>query len=53
MSVMGERWEFFYYWSRIQFLSRECRRVENGLPIYGFRSEILKMLHSQQVSAAI
>jgi ATP-dependent RNA helicase DHX8/PRP22 len=40
---------FFYYWSRIQFLSRECRRVENGLPIYGFRSEILKMLHSQQV----
>ncbi|KAJ7013565.1 hypothetical protein NC653_003274 [Populus alba x Populus x berolinensis] len=30
---------------------RECRRVENGLPIYGFRSEILKMLHSQQISA--
>ncbi|KAG6793199.1 hypothetical protein POTOM_002393 [Populus tomentosa] len=38
---------------RIQFLSRECRRVENGLPIYGFRSEILKMLHSQQEYALI
>jgi ATP-dependent RNA helicase DHX8/PRP22 len=28
---------------------RECRRVENGLPVYGFRSEFLKMLRSQQV----
>lgn len=46
----GRKMNFFYYWSRIHFLIlRECRRVENGLPIYGFRSEILKMLHSQQV----
>ncbi|KAJ6691124.1 ATP-DEPENDENT RNA HELICASE DEAH12 CHLOROPLASTIC-LIKE [Salix koriyanagi] len=46
----GRKMNFFYYWSRIHFLIlREFRRVENGLPIYGFRSEILKMLHSQQV----
>ncbi|KAJ6683585.1 hypothetical protein OIU85_007289 [Salix viminalis] len=50
----GRKMNFFYYWSRIHFLIlRECRRVENGLPIYGFRSEILKMLHSQQVMVLI
>jgi ATP-dependent RNA helicase DHX8/PRP22 len=46
----GRKMGIFYYWSRIHFLIlRECRRVENGLPVYGFRSEFLKMLRSQQV----
>ncbi|KAJ6959411.1 hypothetical protein D5086_030290 [Populus alba] len=50
----GRKMGIFYYWSRIHFLIlRECRRVENGLPIYGFRSEFLKMLHSQQVMVLI
>ncbi|CAK7328502.1 unnamed protein product [Dovyalis caffra] len=49
----GRKMRIFDYWSRIHFLvSRECRRLENGLPIYGFRSEILKMLHSQQCAYA-
>lgn len=50
----GRKMGIFYYWSRIHFLIlRECRRVENGLPIYGFRSEFLKMLHSQQLMVLI
>ncbi|KAJ8764716.1 hypothetical protein K2173_009101 [Erythroxylum novogranatense] len=37
-------------WFRIHaMLSRECRRLEDGLPIYGFRREILSRINSQQV----
>lgn len=37
-------------WCRIHCLMmRECRRLEDGLPIYAFRKEILKQIHCQQV----
>ena len=37
-------------WSRIHHIvMRECRRLDDGLPIYGFRVEILLKLLSEQV----
>lgn len=37
-------------WSRIHhMMTRECRRLEEGLPIYDHRREILHQLHSNQV----
>lgn len=37
-------------WRLIQSLMlRECRRLEDGLPIYAYRKEILQQIHSQQV----
>lgn len=39
-------------WCRIHCLMmRECRRLEDGLPIYAFRQEILRQIHCQQVFA--
>lgn len=41
-------------WSRIHFLIlRECRRLEEGLPIYAYRQEILEQIHSQQIMVLI
>ncbi|XP_047306916.1 ATP-dependent RNA helicase DEAH11, chloroplastic-like [Impatiens glandulifera] len=34
-------------------IKRECRRLEDGLPIYAFRQEILEHVHSQQVMVLI
>lgn len=37
-------------WGRIQHLmARECRRLDDGLPIYAHRREILQNIFSQQV----
>uniref|UniRef100_A0A1D1XVN8 RNA helicase n=1 Tax=Anthurium amnicola TaxID=1678845 RepID=A0A1D1XVN8_9ARAE len=37
-------------WSRIQrLMERECRRLDEGLPIYACRSKILNMINSNQV----
>ena len=39
-----------YDWSRIHHLIlRECRRFNDGLPLYAFRWEILRQIHTQQV----
>ncbi|KAK6923797.1 Helicase-associated domain [Dillenia turbinata] len=41
-------------WSRIHYLiMRECRRFDDGLPIYAFRQEILYQIHSQQIMVLI
>lgn len=35
-------------WNQIHFvIVRECRRLEDGLPIYSFRREILNIMHGQ------
>uniref|UniRef100_A0A5B7A9E1 RNA helicase n=1 Tax=Davidia involucrata TaxID=16924 RepID=A0A5B7A9E1_DAVIN len=40
--------------SRIHNLMvRECRRLEDGLPIYAFRREILRQIYSQQITVLI
>lgn len=40
-----------FNWSLIHsMILRECRRLEDGLPIYAYRQEILQQIHSQQVS---
>lgn len=37
-------------WNRIHFIMmRECRRLDDGLPIYGFRQQILQQILSHQV----
>lgn len=39
-----------FNWDRIHHLiKRECRRLEDGLPIFSFRKEILKQIDSEQV----
>ncbi|CAN6810563.1 unnamed protein product [Brassica oleracea] len=39
-----------YDWPRIHSLiRRECRRLEDGLPIYAYRRNILKRIHGEQV----
>ncbi|PON47362.1 TNF receptor-associated factor [Trema orientale] len=35
------------------FMLRECRRLEDGLPIYAYRQEILEQIHSQQIMVLI
>ncbi|KAL0378964.1 UNVERIFIED_CONTAM: ATP-dependent RNA helicase DEAH12, chloroplastic [Sesamum radiatum] len=41
-------------WGRIyRLMMRECRRLDDGLPIYGYRQDILKQIHSQQVTVLI
>ncbi|CAI9109555.1 OLC1v1009395C2 [Oldenlandia corymbosa var. corymbosa] len=37
-------------WERIHYLMvRECRRLDDGLPIFAWRREILQQIHGQQV----
>ncbi|KAL5820052.1 hypothetical protein ACOSQ4_023894 [Xanthoceras sorbifolium] len=37
-------------WERIQaFISRECNRLESGLPIYVYRHDILRKIHGEQI----
>ncbi|KAH0692638.1 hypothetical protein KY290_020762 [Solanum tuberosum] len=37
-------------WSKIHCLMmRECRRLDDGLPIFAFRQQILRQIHYQQV----
>lgn len=38
-------WEKIHY-----FMMRECRRLDDGLPIFAFRGEILQQIHCQQVT---
>ncbi|KAH7860615.1 hypothetical protein Vadar_015579 [Vaccinium darrowii] len=41
-------------WVRIHCLiKRECRRLEDGLPIYAFREDILRDIYNQQVMVLI
>ncbi|KAF5187690.1 Atp-dependent rna helicase deah11 protein [Thalictrum thalictroides] len=41
-------------WDQIHFvILRECRRLDDGLPIYSCRREILKMIHNQQAMVLI
>ncbi|XP_019193603.1 PREDICTED: ATP-dependent RNA helicase DEAH11, chloroplastic-like [Ipomoea nil] len=43
-----------FNWDRIlHLIKRECRRLEDGLPIFAFREEILKQIDSQQVTVLI
>ncbi|XP_065870868.1 ATP-dependent RNA helicase DEAH11, chloroplastic-like isoform X1 [Euphorbia lathyris] len=53
-AVLGFKNEQGFNWSKIHcLLLRECRRLEDGLPIYGFRKEILEQIHLQQVIVLI
>ena len=39
-----------YDWPRVHSLiRRECRRLDDGLPIYAYRQNILKKVYGQQV----
>ncbi|KAE8700079.1 Helicase domain-containing protein [Hibiscus syriacus] len=41
-------------WKRIhQFVLRECKRLEDGLPIYAYRQEILTRIHCEQIMVLI
>ncbi|KAG8383569.1 hypothetical protein BUALT_Bualt04G0027200 [Buddleja alternifolia] len=41
-------------WARVyKLMMRECRRLDDGLPIYAHRRDILKQIHNQQVSVLI
>ncbi|KAL5556528.1 hypothetical protein UlMin_038764 [Ulmus minor] len=43
-----------FNWLQIHgLISRECRRLEDGLPIYAYRQEILEQIHSQQIMVLI
>lgn len=43
-----------YDWRRIHnLIRRECRRLEDGLPIYAYRRNILKRIHGEQVTTKI
>ncbi|CAI9763564.1 unnamed protein product [Fraxinus pennsylvanica] len=41
-------------WGRIySLLRRECRRLDEGLPIYAYRHDLLKQIHGQQITVLI
>lgn len=41
-------------WNKIHCLmTRECRRLDDGLPIFAFRQQILRQIHHQQVTVLI
>lgn len=41
-------------WSRIQaFIVRECKRLEDGLPIYMYRQDILRRIYGEQILVLI
>ncbi|KAK1439472.1 hypothetical protein QVD17_05290 [Tagetes erecta] len=43
-----------FNWNKIYwFIKRECRRLDDGLPIYADRMDILWQIHSQQVMVLI
>ncbi|XP_010519140.1 PREDICTED: ATP-dependent RNA helicase DEAH12, chloroplastic-like [Tarenaya hassleriana] len=43
-----------YEWPRIhQLIRRECRRLEDGLPIYAYRRNILRRIHGEQIMVLI
>ncbi|XAR73443.1 RNA helicase [Bertholletia excelsa] len=59
VDVIGEGFKLFRFakhfgWVRLHYMiRRECRRLEDGLPIYAFREEILRKIHKQQVMVLI
>ncbi|WCJ18785.1 ATP-dependent RNA helicase DEAH11 chloroplastic [Euphorbia peplus] len=54
LGVLGFRNEEGFNWGKIHCLIlRECRRLDSGLPIYGFRREILEQIHLQQAIVLI
>jgi len=49
-SVNVFKFDGCFDWKRIHCLiRRECRRLEDGLPIYAYRKDILREIHYQQV----
>ncbi|XP_059644630.1 ATP-dependent RNA helicase DEAH11, chloroplastic-like [Cornus florida] len=46
----GRRFEWCWIFN---LMTRECRRLEDGLPIYAFRQEILKRIYNQQIMVLI
>ncbi|XP_006286881.2 ATP-dependent RNA helicase DEAH12, chloroplastic [Capsella rubella] len=43
-----------YDWRRIHnLIRRECRRLDDGLPIYAYRRNILKRIHGEQITVLI
>ncbi|XP_057972503.1 ATP-dependent RNA helicase DEAH12, chloroplastic-like [Malania oleifera] len=48
------RFEGDFNWSRIHCLMlRECKRLEDGLPIYAFRQQILRQIQSHQIMVLV
>ncbi|RZB73200.1 ATP-dependent RNA helicase DEAH12, chloroplastic-like [Glycine soja] len=48
------RFDGGFDWKRIHCLiKRECRRLEDGLPIYAYRRDILQEIHYQQIMVLI
>ncbi|GAA0184815.1 RNA helicase [Lithospermum erythrorhizon] len=48
------RFEREFNWSRLwRIMKRECARLDDGLPIYAYRSEILNDIHRQQIMVLI
>ncbi|GFP90336.1 putative uncharacterized protein at4g01020 chloroplastic [Phtheirospermum japonicum] len=41
------------WWRIYRLMTRECRRLDDGLPIYAHRQDIMKQIYSQQVTVLI
>jgi len=53
-SVNVFKFDGCFDWNRIHCLiRRECRRLEDGLPIYTYRTDILREIHYQQVYLSV
>ncbi|KAF3439242.1 hypothetical protein FNV43_RR17517 [Rhamnella rubrinervis] len=53
-NVQVFKFEGEYNWVRIHnLILRECRRLEDGLPIYAYRQDILEQIHSQQIMVLV
>lgn len=53
-SVNVFKFDGCFDWNRIHCLiRRECRRLEDGLPIYTYRTDILREIHYQQIMVLI
>lgn len=49
-SVSVLKLEGEFNWDRLHYLMmRECKRLQDGLPIFSFRQQILREIHSHQV----
>ncbi|KAJ9159148.1 hypothetical protein P3X46_024673 [Hevea brasiliensis] len=54
LAVLGFKIGKGFNWHKIHsLLLRESKRLEDGLPIYGYRREILQQIHLQQVMVLI
>ncbi|XP_073293520.1 ATP-dependent RNA helicase DEAH12, chloroplastic [Primulina huaijiensis] len=47
-------WDAEIEWGRIyRLMMRECQRLDDGLPIYAYRQDILKQIQSQQITVLV